>query len=137
MMEGGTINVGITHWTGSAAPYTQDFSKTVFGAFTLATVAGGTGNAYLDGGVINADTFAVGLGTGHLYITGGTMILNGNQTGVINPLIGSVITTTNLGGSVMDVYNSGTNKTTVWATPEPATLCLLGLGALALRRNKK
>jgi hypothetical protein len=113
MMEGGIINVGVTHWTGATAPFTQDFSKSVFGAFTLAQSAGSTGNAYLDGGVINADTFAVGLGTGHLYITGGTMVLNGNQTGVINPLIGSVITTTNVGGAIMDVYDAGTGKTTV------------------------
>jgi hypothetical protein len=133
-MDGGIINVGVTHWNGS----TQDFSKTVFGAFTLAESVGSIGNAYLDGGVINADSFAVGLGTGHLYITGGTLVLNGDKTSVINPLIGGVITTTNAGGSIMDVYNASTGKTTVWATPEPATVCLLGLGAMALiRKNKR
>jgi hypothetical protein len=136
-MDGGTINVGVTHWNGTVAPFTQDFSKSIFGTFTLAQNTGSTGNAYLDGGVINADSFAVGAGTGHLYITGGMLVLNGDKTGMINPLIGSVITTTNVGGSIMDVYDAGTGKTTVWATPEPATVCLLGLGAMGLLRRKR
>jgi hypothetical protein len=33
-------------------------------------------------------------------------------------------------------YDSGENKTIVQGVPEPATLCLLGIGALFLRRRK-
>jgi hypothetical protein len=137
VMNGGTINVGVTHWTGSAAPYTQDFSKSIYGAFTLAQSAGSTGNAYLNGGVINADTFAVGAGTGHLYVDGGSLVLNGNVVTTINSLIGTVITTDLAGGSVLATYNAGTGKTTISEIPEPATVCLLGLGAMALLRKNK
>jgi hypothetical protein len=139
VINDGTINVGATHWLGTVAPYTQDFSKTVFGAFTLAQSAGSIGNAYLNGGVINADTFAVGAGTGHLYVDGGQLVLNGNVTTAINALIGTTITTDIVGGSVVVDYGTiNPGKTTVFATPEPATVCLLGLGAMALvRRNKK
>jgi hypothetical protein len=136
VLNDGSINVGVTHWNGTAAPYTQDFSKSFFGTFTLAQSAGSTGNAYLNGGVINADAFTVGSGTGHLYVNGGMFVLNGDKTGIINPLIGSIITTQNAGGNVFATYANG--KTTIYATPEPATVCLLGLGALGLlRRNRK
>ena len=57
--------------------------------------------------------------------SGGTIIMTGNQSGTL-------LTLNDLTGGAVEVFD-GTNTT---ITPEPATLLLLGLGGLLLRRRR-
>jgi hypothetical protein len=110
-----------------------------------------SGYVYLDGGTIYANNFTMktleGLpvgttlaGTAYMNITGnGKVIITGDRT----VAVASYITAGWLMGNGNDYeiqydYDiSNLGKTTVWAIPEPATICLLGIGALSLLRRKK
>lgn len=111
------------------------------GQFDIGRVAGTTsgvnGYAYISGGTIYATDFrmkpAGGAGTVLLDITGsGKVIIDGDKTvavgqyqddGWISPEV------------LYDYDISNPGKTTLF--PEPATICLLGIGALSLIRRKK
>jgi hypothetical protein len=93
------------------------------------------------GGTIYANDLlmngAVG-GKSNLIINDGFLVLNGDDTAAIDGWIGlGAIRTTIPGGSVLSAYDPDSMKTTVWAIPEPATICLLGIGALSLLRRRK
>jgi hypothetical protein len=93
------------------------------------------------GGVINANDLLMNgaaAGKSNLIITNGFLVLNGDKTVKIDGWISSNnIRTTIPGGSVLSAYDPDSMKTTVWAIPEPATICLLGFGALSLIGRKK
>jgi hypothetical protein len=99
------------------------------------------GYAYISGGTINATDFrmkpAGGTGTVSLDISGtGKIIINGDKTAAIYGYIDSGWIKTN--GVAWDNYDWVTydgTKTTI--IPEPATICLLGIGALSLLRRRK
>jgi hypothetical protein len=104
----------------------------------------GTSESVLSGGEI--DCLMLGMSAGsHLKITDtGTLIIKGinalednYQPGFygMNSLIGVEWLYTDAGQTLQAVYN-GTD--TIVSVPEPATLCILGLGCLGalLRRNK-
>ena len=95
----------------------------------------------LDGGVItaaNLDMRQNAGAVGNMNITGGRLILNGDKTNTISTYIANGWITGY--GSEDDVYydyNITTpGKTTIWAVPEPTTICLLGAGLLGLKRRK-
>ena len=106
----------------------------------------GLGELYLTGGTIQADVFSMGTpsssaGASIVYtfpqdnivkIAGGKLILLGN----ISSLDSRVVGPDNMSGSLVFTYEADlTGYTTI--TPEPATICLLGLGGLLLRRRRR
>ncbi len=102
--------------------------------FRIGRYAGVTGAVYLSGGTITTNTFTMGTGTASLEISGtGKLILNGDQTTLVQGYIDNGWINDNVQMSL--TMNPG--KTTVYVIPEPATICLLGLGALSLMRRKK
>ena len=117
------------------------------GQFDIVRIAGTTtginGYAYISGGTINATDLrmkpAGGTGTALLDITGsGKIVITGDKVATIQGYIDNGWIKTN-GVAWEDYslvsYDAGTNKTTL--IPEPATICLLGIGALSLLRRRK
>jgi hypothetical protein len=107
--------------------------------FRIGRYVGVTGEVYLSGGTITTDAFSMGTGTALLDITGsGKLVITGDKRTVVEGYIDNGWIYSN-GVEWTDYawvsYNAGTDKTTI--IPEPATLCLLGIGALSLIRRKR
>lgn len=151
-MNGGTVTVGNYFTVGYGANttdvrgwlYMTNGTMTVTNAFTIAKALGASGYAYITGGTINAGSLlfnsdaGVHTGTALLDISGsGKVVLNGDVVATVLGFRDDGRIKSN-GAELLDEwvsYDAGTNKTTI--TPEPATLCLLGLGALSLIRRKR
>lgn len=132
-MNGGTINCGLPDptWEGRPANYFGNLSMTGTGVTSIGTLN-------LVGGTIYANDLVKGSGTASLVITGGSIVLKGNDEATITGYIDDGWFSTENGWEIMISYDDLEDTTTVYAVPEPATVCLLGLGAVALlRRNKK
>jgi len=126
-MTGGTIDAGGTF--GVARRHTS-------------------GYVYLDGGTIYAnnfnmkdpDTIVGGLsGTAYMNITGsGKVIITGDKTVEVATYIskGWLMGNENDYEILYDYNISNPGKTTIYV-PEPATICLLAIGALSLLRRRK
>jgi len=98
-----------------------DGTVTVTGAFGIGT-NGGTGDVQLDGGTISCGSITIPT-SGSMDITGGTLIINGNQTAVVIGLVNAGKMTA-YGGTGTILYDTTTNpgKTTVWADPDASTI---------------
>ena len=125
------------------------------GTVTLGTGAGlwvgysatAVGHVQLDGGLIditcaNSDALVFGKlgGTGGtIDITEGTMIIARDMVTAIEGWItdGRITAYGGTGTVLVDYDVTNSEKTTVSAIPEPATIALLGLGGLALLRRRK
>ena len=118
LMNGGTVNIS---WLLAVA-----------GGYN-GTDGAGIGHIQLDGGLIDV-TGGGGLimsSSGSIDFTGGTLILNGEITDMSG--YGNVTAYAGAGSFVYD-YNG--SRTTITAIPEPATLALIGLGAVLFRRKR-
>jgi len=154
-MTGGTINLGMGSpidghlFVSYSGAGTQGFINmsggtiSATGTFAIAFNAGTIGTVNLSGGTIYSDSFQMnpsGLGTASMDITGtGQLIIDGDETPAIIGYIGNGWLTGY--GSEDDIlydYNvTNTGKTTVWAVPEPATICFLAIGAFGLIRRRR
>jgi hypothetical protein len=108
------------------------------GNLRIADVSGSQGKLYLNAGTIYAnDLLMPYAAAGSFEFNGGKLELIGNDVATVNGFItaGKIITAIE-GYYVQAAYDSGRNRTVVMAVPEPATICLLSLGALLLGRKK-
>jgi hypothetical protein len=151
-MNSGTINTGV-FFNNAHLFIGQKGTGTVYmngGTINLISVnpgnlriadfnAAADGKLYLNAGTIYANDLLMPYAkAGSIDITGGVLKLIGNDTAVVNGFItaGKIITSLE-NGTIQVSYDSGTNRTTVLAIPEPATICLLGFGVLGLFGRKK
>ena len=152
-MNGGTITTGITTaasgdmWVGSKLAGTTSTLNMTNGTINVSDTlgiseySGVVGIINLSGGIISAADFRMnnaGGAAGKLEISGtGKLVINGDVTTLINTYINNGWITASGGATIQRDYNiTNSGKTTIWV-PEPATLCLLGLGIPCLIRRKK
>jgi hypothetical protein len=159
-INGGTLNIGSHLWAASANTAVGTVNINSGGVVNVAGMLGlGTGNATAasggiatinvnDGGLLALAQIHAGIltGTGSSIWTGSMLNINGSgvvsKTGdfvnVFNGYIAAgLISGNGVVGNVQAVYDADDLKTYVTAIPEPATVALLGLGALGLLRKKK
>jgi len=150
-MDGGLVTVGVGLWAGLTN--TQ---------FFVANGQNSVGYVYLNGGTLDLrnllianrgtgtnwstdSTFRMAMNstmsTATLDISGGAIMLSGQVTdlrNVIKTAYASGVTLTGYGIANNFAYSyDGTNTTVTGIIPEPATVALLGLGALVLIRRKR
>lgn len=150
-VNGGTIDLAnnlLVGVTGKGQFNMNSGAVTARSTLQIGYTGGQGGMVQLDGGTITANTLTF-FSNGSMDITGGILKLKnldlvrnaglGDLTYLIEGYVGSGNLT---GYGVNDLlrihtsYDPGTMITTVWATPEPATLCLLAIGSLILRKRR-
>jgi hypothetical protein len=93
------------------------------------------GHVQLDGGVLKADRFQIGSGSGSMDITGGTFILYGDQRG--HALLTDGTVTAYGGAGTLSVVYDEVNTNITAVIPEPGTLLFLSIGGCVVYFRRK
>jgi hypothetical protein len=146
-MLSGTVNIGIEPSSNNGHFYMGRYGTTTFnmsgGEFNInrdlnvAQYAGANSTINLSGGTLTATTLKR-TGNGHIDISGtGKLVLRGGDdlTTVYSWIDNGWLTVNGADTDYSVVTVDSVNGLTI-VTPEPATVCLLGLGALSLLRRK-
>ncbi len=145
-ISGGTANI-FSLWTGNMSCWSMGSSRLHVTGGTVncsylwvsrcSPPTGQEGAIQLDGGVINAGAFF--MGNGNMDITAGTLIINGNVTGVINSYVtnGWITAYGGTGVLIVDYDHVNPGKTTVKACPSQYTTdfdgnCAIDLADLSM-----
>ena len=141
-MGGGAMTVGLSFYVGGTGNVTWSVNGgngtlemtggtvDITGNLEVGTQWGyGHGDVAVRGGTITASDLVIDLGAVAVHSTG-KIITDGDDSAALNAYVAAG----KLLGTVF--YNTATSKTEVTAVPEPATIALLGLGGLLLRKRK-
>jgi hypothetical protein len=143
IMSGGTLysadDVIVADGTGSTGllDMTGGYIR-ADGDFKVGSGDSGSAIVNLHGGIISAGNLSFDTDMGSMDIKYGTMILDGDEADEVQALVdGGYITAYSGAGEVLVNYWASQDLTIVNAIiPEPATIALLGLGGLLIRRRR-
>ena len=150
--EGGTINCGVMlpnegrFLVGKAGRGVLNMNGGTLNLTSYLTIAPdalttANGTVNLNSGFIYATDLMMaigGLGTARIVVKDGYLILNNanDLSGKIQGWINSNWISAAPGYTVYTAFDADSSITTVWATPEPATIGLLAIGGMIVRKLK-
>jgi len=127
VLDGGEVNIG-----GNSGLGTVNAVDPAAGSATMTINAGGQVNMHHwnDTGTIQAGSLIDIIGSGVLTVGG-----NRVDAAYAYEALGKLVCDGGA-GSIIATYDGGADLTTITNIPEPATMILLGLGGLLIRRKK-